>query len=267
MNYFEDITFIHVAEGRSSVDSLDTIVSEYGFGIMTGNGYIRRPGRWKDYLLKMPFLYLVRPGDHSGWKTVGGAERHNRWFVADGPRAERMYLALSEFLKDDGPAIYLDNYQDLIVIHQRMLHLFQCGVPARWYQLARHAEEFIATVYDLLNFKNKDLPIFQYISKIVEQISLHPEMNYDFRCMAKENHVSYDYFRHCFKSYAGQTMRDFLLEKRLAHALGLLRESAESIKEITDRCGFPRQAEFARFIKLRTGLTPSQIRKQSGWFS
>ncbi|MBO4630782.1 MAG: AraC family transcriptional regulator [Lentisphaeria bacterium] len=45
----------------------------------------------------------------------------------------------------------------------------------------------------------------------------------------------------------------------------LLYSSNMSIKEITDMCGFPRQAEFARFIKKRTGLTPSKIREQPFW--
>ena len=263
MNYFDDISFVHVSEALLAKDSdFDNVGNEWGFGIMTGEGCVKKRGLDPSIQLKMPFLYLVYPGNHSGWQSVNGATRHNRWFVVRGPRAERMVQAMMPFRKEGTPVIYLDNYQDLILIHRRMKHLYQCSIPSRSYQLARYAEEFIATIYDLLNMKGKDLPIFRYISNLVEKLSLHPEYSCDFYRMAKENHVSYDYFRRCFKEYTGLTIREFMNRKRLEYALRLLENSSgSSIKEITDQCGFPRQAEFARFIKLHTGMTPSEIRK------
>jgi len=175
--------------------------------------------------------------------------------------------ALSELLNGNSPAMYLERYTELIVIHDRMLKLFEHNIPSQAYQMAICAEEFAGMIYNLLNLKERKFPVYQTIEKIAEQICSHPEQNFDFRAIAGKNHFSYDYFRRCFQKYTGQSMRDFLLQKRLDHALKLLHSPDMSIKEITDLCGFPRQAEFARFIKKRTGLTPSEIRKQPFWES
>ena len=44
-------------------------------------------------------------------------------------------------------------------------------------------------------------------------------------------------------------------------SLELLENSLLSIKEISQITGFPRQAEFARFIRNKTGKCPSWYRK------
>ena len=263
MNYFDDINFIHVAEAESNRDSsCNHVGKEWAFGIMTGNGCVCKSAPTPRIPLQMPFLYLLQPGDMTGWQSINGATRHNFWFVVRGERAARIYRALAQYKEEGTPVIHLDSYQELILILQRMKHLYQCSIPSSSYQLARCAEEFVAAIYDQLNMKGKDLPIFRYISNLVEKLSLHPEYSCDFYRMAKENHVSYDYFRRCFKEYTGLTIREFMNRKRLEYALRLLENSSgSSIKEITDQCGFPRQAEFARFIKLHTGMTPSEIRK------
>ena len=272
MNYFDDIEFVHVAKKICYQDSINQLNPNnwWGIGMMLGSGFVRKivSDTLPPIILKMPFLYLVRPGDHSGWlHGVKGSPRENRWFIASGPRAERMVTALSELLNGNSPAIYLERYTELIVIHKRMQDLFEHNMPSQSYQMAMCAEEFVGTIYNLHNLKERKFPVYQVIGKITEQICCHPEQSFDFKEIAGENHLSYDYFRRCFQKYTGQTMRDFLLQKRLDHAMKLLHGSDMSIKEITDFCGFPRQAEFARFIKKKTGFTPSEIRRQPFWES
>ena len=270
MNYFDDIDFIHVAEkstARNSGNDFTVSDGRWGIGMLLGTGYVRKKihGSPSPILLKMPFLYLVHPGDYSNWYSVDGAVRDNRWFIARGARAERMVRAMDVFLKNGSPAIYLDNFQELIRIHKRLMHLFQCNVPARQYLLGVCAEEFIGAIYHQISARNRKSPVFQFIAEVVEEISLNPGLRRDFRRMAAESHVSYDYFRSCFQKYTGLSMRDFILQKRLEQAVELLNNSNQSIKEITYLCGFPRQAEFARFIKKKTGLTPSLLRRQAMW--
>lgn len=267
MNYFDDISFIHVAKRITSADSLDHLVNSWGIGLMLGNGLVKKivSDSLPPISLKMPFLYLIRPGDHSGWQSVNGATRENRWFVAAGPRAERMVTALSELLTPGNPSIRLERYTELIMIHQQMLELFQKNIPSRAYQMAMCAEKFAGTIYNLQELKEKKFPVYSLIGEIAEQICLHPEQTVDFKKTARKNHLSYDYFRRCFQKYTGQVMRNFQLQKRLDMALDLLHNSNMSIKEISDLFEFSCQNDFARFIRRKTGFTPSEIRKQHHW--
>ena len=267
MNYFDDIDIISVDRVISRNDGQPGPAHNYwGIGLMLGDGYvrlIRRDQETKQF--KMPFLYLIQPNPEGGgaWNAVDGAERDNRWFIAQGPRAERLITALGEQAEtDQRNRIHLKSYQELIRLHDKMLHLFRRKIPSRSYQLAICLEEFAGAVYDALAVSKQSSPVFQWIAQTAEIISAEPGAMYDFSELARKQHISIDHFRRCFQEYAGKPVYEFLLEKRLDLAKNLLRNSTDSIKEISERCGFPRQAEFARFIRHRTGVTPSELRKQ-----
>ena len=42
MNYFDDISFIHVAKRITSADSLNHLVNSWGIGLMLGNGLVKK---------------------------------------------------------------------------------------------------------------------------------------------------------------------------------------------------------------------------------
>ena len=267
MNYFDDISFISVDRVISRHDGQRGSAHHFwGIGLMLGDGYVKLISRDQETKqFKMPFLYLIQPNPEGGgaWGAVDGAERDNRWYIAQGPRAERLIKALGEKTeKDQRNQIHLRSYQELIHLHEKMLHLFQRNIPSRAYQLAICLEEFAGAVYDALTVSKQSSPVFHWVAQTVEMISADPGAVYDFPELARKQHISIDHFRRCFQEYAGKPVYEFLLEKRLDLAKHLLRNSSDSIKEISERCGFPRQAEFARFIRHRMGVTPSELRKQ-----
>lgn len=261
MNYFDDITFLRVSRINSRSNSIPCKVIDYwGMGLMLGNGFVKLISGNEDFRLKMPFLYLIHPGCCSSWESMDGTERENRWFIIQGPRAERMVTALQPYCTSSTSIIHLNGYQDLIRIHQRMLKLHQYGVPSKAYRLAVCTEEFIGTVYDLLSDTRQKSPVFLLVAELVKEIGNAPGATYDFMELARRKRISYDHFRRRFQEYTGLPVHEFLLQKRLEFGLMLLRESEDSIKEISERCGFPRQAEFTRFIRQRTGMTPTNLR-------
>ena len=142
-----------------------------------------------------------------------------------------------------------------------MLRLYRYGVPSKSYRLAVCVEEFMGAFYDALKDTRRDTPVARLIMETVSAIGSDPGASYDFADLARRNNISHDHFRRCFQEYAGKPIHEFLLQKRQELGVSLLRESGESIKEISFRCGFARQADFARFIKLRTGMTPSELRQ------
>lgn len=67
-------------------------------------------------------------------------------------------------------------------------------------------------------------------------------------------------FLRTFRRALGQSPLDYLIERRLAAAMRLLRESSRSITEIGFEAGFSDSNYFARQFRKRTGTTPSAFR-------
>ena len=129
---------------------------------MLGNGSVKADSvSGEQKILKMPFLYLIQPSlGGSFWSVVNGAERDNRWFIMQGPRAERIVKSVEQaFDRKNGKFIYLKSYQELIAIHQKMLHIFQRGIPSQQYLLAVCLEEFVGAICSAMTVSRQNSPV------------------------------------------------------------------------------------------------------------
>lgn len=82
--------------------------------------------------------------------------------------------------------------------------------------------------------------------------------------LAKQQNISYDYFRHRFKEQTGYSPKQFLVMKRLEAAKKMLRDNRLSCTEIAYRCGFSNSAQFSMLFKREFGVTPLEFRKEHG---
>jgi len=263
INYFDDLEVKSVSLAKSRVNGSTYSVKDfYGLGLILGNGSVKRFESGKEYHLAMPFLYLIYPGINGSWGVLDGVERENRWFILSGARAERIVNSLKTNRTSDCPTIRLYDARELVEIHQKMLRLYRCSTPSTAYRLAVCVEEFVGTFYDTLMEAKWDTQVARLISKTISEIAANPGAMYNFADLARRNNISYDHFRRCFQKYTGKPIHAFLLQKRQDLAVSLLQESRDNIKEISFRCGFQLQSDFARFIKSRTGMTPSELRQR-----
>lgn len=82
--------------------------------------------------------------------------------------------------------------------------------------------------------------------------------------IAKQLHLSYDFFQHRFKELMGESPQQFLIRKRLESADRMLMEENMSITEIAQRCGFSNSAQFSAMYKKSRKITPSEMKKKVG---
>jgi AraC-like DNA-binding protein len=65
-----------------------------------------------------------------------------------------------------------------------------------------------------------------------------------------------------FKAVFGQPVHGYLLDRRLAHACALLRETDQAIKAIATAVGYMHPNHFSTAFHRRYGLTPAQYRRR-----
>jgi transcriptional regulator GlxA family with amidase domain len=68
-------------------------------------------------------------------------------------------------------------------------------------------------------------------------------------------------FARAFRRSLGAHPHRWLLQQRIEHAKGLLREGRASLAEIAGATGFSSQSLFTRSFSGRTGLTPGRWRQ------
>lgn len=81
--------------------------------------------------------------------------------------------------------------------------------------------------------------------------------------LCKEFHVSRQILYSIFKLEFNDTIKNFILKKRLQQAQQLLKTTHKPISEIATAVGFIDYNYFIRFFKKKTGLSPLQYRKNT----
>lgn len=93
------------------------------------------------------------------------------------------------------------------------------------------------------------------------------EQNYDCKLtlekLAWESGLSVSYFSRLFSEQLGMSFTDYLSDVRIGHAQSLLAQTDKTIMEIALETGFCHGDYLATQFKAKTGMTPSQFRRNS----
>lgn len=84
----------------------------------------------------------------------------------------------------------------------------------------------------------------------------------DFAAIAKNNHYSYDRFRHLFTKHFGKPPYAYLTEQRIEHAKRLLSNSNLTVTDVAFDCGFNSSSQFTNIFKKHIGETPKEYKKE-----
>lgn len=75
--------------------------------------------------------------------------------------------------------------------------------------------------------------------------------------------LSEGYFMRAFKQATGKSPHSYLIDRRLAKARALMRDSSARLTDIAHTCGFNSQAHMTTLFKQRLGVSPAQLRGYS----
>jgi AraC family transcriptional regulator len=72
--------------------------------------------------------------------------------------------------------------------------------------------------------------------------------------------LSEGYFIRAFKHATGKSPHSYLIDRRLAKARALMRDTTATLAQIAHSCGFNSQAHMATTFRQRLGVSPVQLR-------
>ncbi|EJN23014.1 DNA-binding domain-containing protein, AraC-type [Pseudomonas sp. GM78] len=84
------------------------------------------------------------------------------------------------------------------------------------------------------------------------------------QAMAQLLGLSEGYFLRAFKHATGQSPHSYLIDRRLAKARALMRDSTARLADIAHACGFNSQAHMTTTFRQRLGVSPAQLRGGRG---
>lgn len=113
----------------------------------------------------------------------------------------------------------------------------------------------------------EDIPVeTEKHKQLVLSIAKYIENTYDERLevktLAEHFQISPSYFHKLFKTYFQQSVHQYIMERRMLHAIEDLKYTDFSILDISLKNGFADQKAFTRQFKKRFGITPSAYRKK-----
>ena len=260
MGYFDDLTILSVRRVTTSIAKTPEASPFMGsLGVMEGKSVIRLIGSRKKQF-RPPLVYWSVPGTLLAWSSPAGQIRTNRWVDLCGERAQRFFPELHKLSPDD--LLQIDNPVPFLSLLERLDQAGKNNRPQE--NRVRLIEDFIAEIYAVYRMRLGSRRLDSAIDQTAAAIRSAPGRAFDLQRTARENGVSFEYFRKQFAARCGCPPHEFILRARIEQAFTLLSNTHLGLKEIAEQCGFDTASNFARFFRLRTGIPPSRWRDLRG---
>ena len=102
------------------------------------------------------------------------------------------------------------------------------------------------------------------MGRILEYIEAHLDQELGVIELAAVAGLSPHHFGVAFKTSVGMPPHQFVIDRRIRHALHLLRNEDRSIAQVARAAGFSSQSHFTTSFRRMTGMTPARFRQSLG---
>lgn len=222
-----------------------TLVTAHGgtHHVREGDMFLLFPDEWHTY----------RPSETTGWEEY--------WIGFQGANIDHRVEA--GFFSKESP-VYRIGTNDTII------GLYRDAIETATRQEAYFQQLLAGIVNHLLGLmfmtaRKQKIVSSQHIPDIIQDARnyMHEKVEEDISMpeVAQHLNISYATFRHTFKKYTGLSPVQYFINLRLHRAKELLRSTEIPIKEISYRLHFENPEYFATLFKKRTGVRPSEFRK------
>lgn len=96
----------------------------------------------------------------------------------------------------------------------------------------------------------------------MQSLGLHYAQRYPVAHYAEEAHISIRHFSSLIRGYTGHSPMEWITTYTIGQAKHLLSQTSLSVKEISERLGFPEQFSFRKYFKTHAGISPTEFRRK-----
>lgn len=219
----------------------------------------------EEYMMKRGDACLIRPEDRHRLKFKKGyhGEYQHVNFVFREEFARQIFSVYDSYEKlltrKNSLHFTLDD-TDLITLYDKTL-LTQ-NLPQDKYE----ASTKLIVSRILVSFLEQDL-LFDtnypdWFNIFLNELSNPNNFDKSVKELVADTSYSYSRLARLFKQYTGQTMVDYVNEKKMFYTKRLLRATNLTTLQIAEKIGFSSLSSFNHLFKGTYGLTPSEYRKQ-----
>lgn len=217
------------------------------------------------YPIKPGTLMLIKPGARHRYRPNPKSGWVENYIGFEGELAHK-FLSESTFFLDQS-VIHCGIREELIDTYYKIFDLVQKEEPG-FQQIASGL--IIKMLGYLISFNKQRTFSGTHVEKVIQKVRFHMRENIqekvDLHQLAMDHQLSYAYLRKMFKKYTGISPHQYHLEMKIMGARELILTTDKSIKEISFELGFESIYYFSRLFKKKTGMNPSELRKDAGSF-
>ena len=207
-----------------------------------------------------PHVYMCEDNMHYDRFSVGISPRLLTGFSVD--------LDYSRLFQEDNPFcpvfhpdfLTLSRYLSLISAYQDYTaHRQDIGVRrAMIHLLLSYVYEDCSSMLTSKHTSGSGLPL---VNELISYIDEHLREPITLETLAEHTHYSVSYITRMFRRYTGETLVQYIMDKRILSAKQLLGEDI-LLSEIAERTGFQDYSYFYKCFLKSEGIKPSEFRRQ-----
>lgn len=215
---------------------------------------IERNGKWEKYPIHTCILYS--PTCYIHYKAVSGRLIYD-WirFDCDEPFFDDTFIPF-------GKPFPCYDYYNFYHYWQQIAYENIAGYRTRDYVLTQLMLILLYRLHDYAS-QHRAVPYQDALVNLRDEIYLHPEQDWSLQDMASRMNISVRLLQKNYKALFGISCMEDVIVSRITLARRLLKNTDNSIQNISENCGYHTLEHFSRQFKHRTGKSPSAYRRES----
>ncbi len=166
-------------------------------------------------------------------------------------------------MKPDNDISSLSGYIKKLGLDADMMREYYSEIPAFDSNKIQSLSNIAIMLAKYILLKNMIGPNFnENMQKTVDYIDSNLESELSVKSIAKNVNISKSVLYKNFHSHFGCTVSEYINTKRIERSVELMKNSALSIEEISQKVGFSSAAYYSRIFKKQMGMPPIKYRKK-----
>ena len=131
----------------------------------------------------------------------------------------------------------------------------------------QHKDKLLLMPYEMIKkysllVRNHSLAQYsQTVRKVIDYINMHLQEPLSLSYLSEKFDKNRSFLSHQFKKETGQTITNFILERRISYATNLLNTTTLSIQEVAEKVGILELNYFSKLFKKQIGMSPTEYKR------